>query len=157
MRNTGFRALFSALVLLSISATTPALSNDKDIVTAESAKLEGTYAVVGMETNGESAPPKVLEEMKSLRMVIKGNTLTILKAGDNGKDKVQTITVDPAKSPKQIDITREFGTTKKTALGIYSLDGKTLKICADDSGKERPTAFETKKGVHVSIVVLEKQ
>jgi hypothetical protein len=42
-------------------------------------------------------------------------------------------------------------------LGIYSLDGKTLKICSDNLGKERPKEFTTKDKKAVSLIVLVRQ
>jgi uncharacterized protein (TIGR03067 family) len=50
--------------------------------------------------------------------------------------------LDPAKSPKQIDmeVTEGFGTGARFK-GIYKLEKGTLEVCYYLEGKERPTAF----------------
>jgi uncharacterized protein (TIGR03067 family) len=46
-----------------------------------------------------------------------------------------------------MDITGTEGPNKgKTMLAIYELEGDSMKVCYDMSGKERPTEFKTKPG-----------
>jgi uncharacterized protein (TIGR03067 family) len=66
-----------------------------------------------------------------------------------GKSASGTFKIDPAKKPKQIDMTVTKGSdddTKKfegkTSKGIYELDGDKLKWLASEPGAEdRPEAF----------------
>jgi uncharacterized protein (TIGR03067 family) len=64
-----------------------------------------------------------------------------------------TITIDPTKKPKQIDVNLADGTGRgerlkgKTALSIYQLDGDTLLFCANRPGQEGyPTHFPNQEG-----------
>jgi uncharacterized protein (TIGR03067 family) len=67
-------------------------------------------------------------------------------------------TVNPAKKPKEINITRMLPDGSDTSmLGIYELDGDTLKLCFDDFGKKRPTEFKTKPGSKQSNFVLKRE
>jgi uncharacterized protein (TIGR03067 family) len=66
--------------------------------------------------------------------------------------------LDPAKSPRTIDITT-LGTVRKSALGLYSLDGDTLKLCLSiDPQKvsERPKEFSSRNGEKRVIVTLRR-
>ena len=37
-------------------------------------------------------------------------------------------------------------------LGIYEIDGDTLKVCFDPEGKKRPTEFKTASGSQTLVV-----
>src|SRR5262249_44252161 len=68
---------------------------------------------------------------------------TVLEKGVEG-----VYHLDPTKSPKQIDFTT-LGEFRKTGLGIYSLEGDTLKLCLSidpEKVDQRPTEFATKPG-----------
>ena len=67
------------------------------------------------------------------------------------KDKY---TLRPSKKPKWIDIIAKRDDKITTILGIYSLDGDTLKLCHNDPGKLRPTEFVTKPGDQRSLVTF---
>jgi uncharacterized protein (TIGR03067 family) len=55
--------------------------------------------------------------------------------------------IDPSKSPKTIDVTMTEGLNKRAVmLGIYEIDGDTLKACFDPQGKQRPTKFKSAPG-----------
>src|SRR5262249_36990074 len=65
----------------------------------------------------------------------------------------------PTKTPKTIDLTL-LGPVRKTMLGIYTLEGDTLKVCMvidPDRVNQRPTAFVTKAGVMQVIVTAKRQ
>ena len=61
-----------------------------------------------------------------------------------------TYVIEPAKSPKTIDITMKEG-DKGTAHGIYELKGDTLKICVARPNTERPTEFTEKGTVFITF------
>ena len=66
--------------------------------------------------------------------------------------------VNPAKKPKEINITRMLPDGSDTSmLGIYDLDGDTLKLCFDDFGKKRPTEFKSKAGSTYLKMTREKK
>jgi uncharacterized protein (TIGR03067 family) len=82
--------------------------------------------------------------LKSMKLVIDGDkyTVTVGKAIDKGTTKI-----DPAAKPKTMDIIGAEGPNKgKTFLAIYELNGDTLRVCYDLSGKARPSEFKTEKG-----------
>ena len=52
--------------------------------------------------------------------------------------------IDPAQSPKQIDLTTQFDTVLK---GIYTFEGDRLFVCVGKTEDDpRPTAFEAPRG-----------
>ena len=83
-----------------------------------------------------------------------------------------TITLDPTKNPKQIDLTTNSGGQSSVTLGIYQLEGNTLKLClapttprrivVRDGGKQevvvtggkRPTGFDPKQG---AVLILKRE
>jgi uncharacterized protein (TIGR03067 family) len=105
--------------------------------------LQGEWEVVSAESNGSPPPP----EMKIIgsRFAFSGNTLTFLSG------KKVSFTLDSSKRPRQIDLGRN-----KQQLGIYELDGDTLKMCigpADD----RPKEFSTKPRTDHSFFLLKRK
>lgn len=147
-----------ALLFLSmIALTSPAWSDDKADA-AELAKLEGTYTFVTGEKDGEPPPPQVIEQFKKIQVVIKGNSFKFVIEGKPDRDN--EIKLDATKSPKQIDLsgTSNDGKKKVSVSGIYSIEGKTLKLCIDENGKSRPTGFDTKgKGKSIVTMVFERK
>lgn len=151
-----FRACI-LLTLWSLCSASVAWSEEKDSSAAEFEKLAGTYAFLSAERNGEGPPPEAVKDYKTVRVVIKGNSLKFTKQGK--PDRSNEIKIDPTKTPKQIDLTgtTNDGKKKRTILGIYSLEGKVLKLCMEDPGKERPTDFITKGKRTVLLLVLERE
>ena len=69
-----------------------------------------------------------------------------ITVGESPFDK-GTIRIDPAAKPKTMDILGTDGPNQgKTFLAIYELNGDTLRVCYDLTGKVRPTEFKTRKG-----------
>jgi len=131
------RVVGIALVLLALAGSGVAQDAKKEM-----AQLEGEWTMVSGEIDGQSMP----EEMrKTARRVVKDGETTVT-IGDRLFMKAK-FTVDPAKKPKTIDYTMTGGPTEgKTQLGIYELDGDTVKFCFSAPGKDRPTDFTTKEG-----------
>ncbi len=110
--------------------------------------LQGVWQVVSLE--GTSLPA---EKIKTLKMTFKGNKMS--HPGGEGKTEEASIKLGPSKKPKAIDMTLLNGPNKgKTALGIYSIEGETLKICGAPFASDRPTEFKASKGV--SLIVLKR-
>ena len=56
-------------------------------------------------------------------------------------------TIAPSKSPKAIDVTLTEGPMKGVVLlGIYEIDGDTLRVCFDMGGKKRPNSIIDDRG-----------
>lgn len=117
--------------------------------------LEGTWRFVSLESDGEKAPPTVIEKW---RWVIRDGEIHM---GDPALgDQKSSFKLDESKKPKAIDMTALDGKAKgKTLKCIYRLDGEILKICVPEgrlatNDRSRPTEFEGGKGQ--SLIVLER-
>ena len=149
LRNRSAVVSLSVMVFGSLS-----LAGDDSVAEVkakELKKFQGTWILLSGEKSGEQMPA---EQIKSVKLVFKDNKI---KVSLNGKeDHVQEFEIDPGKSPKEINLTRELNGQKSTVVGIYSFDGKTLKLCGDDFGKERPTEFSTKDKPSYTMLVLKR-
>jgi uncharacterized protein (TIGR03067 family) len=100
-------------------------------VKKELKNLQGTWVAVSIEENGRRLRPRLVR-LANVKLTIAGDRFTFHSPRGNAEG---TVAVDPTRKPKTIDY---VATEKeKNRLGIYQLDGDTLKVC---SGKEkRPT------------------
>ena len=104
--------------------------------------LQGTWLPTAAEL---SENPFDEATLKTMKLVVEGDKYTVT-VGKSPFDK-GTIKIDPAAKPKTMDIIGTDGPNKgKTFLAIYELNGDTLRVCYDLTGKVRPTEFKTKKG-----------
>src|SRR5262245_31692279 len=119
-----------------------ALADDKADVEKEAKKFQGTWTIESSMTGGMEIPA---DQLKGFIVIFEGDQHT-LKSGDK-VFQVGTQKIDPSKSPKTIDVTMTEGPEKGTVmLGIYQIDGDTLKVCFDPTGKKRPTEFKSESG-----------
>jgi uncharacterized protein (TIGR03067 family) len=129
----------AAAAVLLVAADPPKADAVKD----ELAKMEGTWRLASGEFNGQPMPE---EQVKPISRTISGDKYEIFRDGTSlGKG---TMTLDPTKKPKTVDaeMTGAAGGPPRKALGIYELDGDTMKTCIAEPGKDRPTEFATKSG-----------
>jgi uncharacterized protein (TIGR03067 family) len=121
-----------------------------DAVKKEMDALQGKWQLVSLTRDG-----KEVDVAKDAVRVIKGDTYKINPRPDVTIEG--TFRIDPTAKPKQIDTTPTTGDNKgKTALGIYEIDGDTLKICWAPAGKDRPTEFKSAEGSGVFLAVHKK-
>jgi uncharacterized protein (TIGR03067 family) len=114
--------------------------------------MEGTWRPLSAEFAGEKWPQKVLDTMK-LTMEDGKYSVEVGGRSDEG-----TVTCDPAKSPRAMDIKGTNGPNKgKTFLVIYELKGDELRVCYDLSGQSRPTEFATKARTQLFLVTYRKE
>ena len=123
----------------------------KEVVQA-SEKLDGKWYVVRQEQFGGAVPATVA---KRLNVVIDGAKMEWY-IGNPAPNMAATLTVDPEKKTMDAKVTRG-SLNGKTMLGIYKLEGDTLKVCFDDFGKKRPTEFKAKADSKQSIYVLKRE
>ena len=83
-------------------------------------------------------------------LVFRGDRIT-LEGGDGDKEAIR-FTLDPSQYPKAADL--RMGDL--TYLGIYELDGDTLRFCLG-STTARPTKFAVKPGGEWLYVVLKRK
>ena len=69
-----------------------------------------------------------------------------------------TFTIKHTKEGKQLDATRTKGQGGRgTYLGLYSLDGDTLKWCVGNPpGKTRPAELQSKSGQFLMILTRQR-
>lgn len=126
--------LRSCLVLCVLVLPAAILSAQEDAVKKEKAKLAGVWVVESMEMNGKQA-----ESSKGDLFTFTADKLTIkTKVKEGGAESYLIV---PTKKPKEIDFKG-----KAPGLGIYELDGDTLKLCLSTNGK-RPTALDSNQGL----------
>ncbi len=116
-------------------------------------KLQGGWRLVSVEVNGQ---PLAMEQLTDARLKVRGERYGFRL----GKTALEmTYRLRPDQQPKAIDLTLASGTNKgKTYFGIYRLEGDTYTICRPtEPGKERPTAFVTKPGSGLMLVVWKRQ
>ncbi|HMC89453.1 MAG TPA: TIGR03067 domain-containing protein [Gemmataceae bacterium] len=115
-------------------------------------KIQGDWAEVSYVVDGVKVPD---DEAQALFRSIKDDKYTIFQFKKViGKG---TFKLDATKKPRTIDAETTVGGRKLTLLGIYELDGDTLKICFAPPGKPRPTNFTSKKGSEHRLSVWERE
>jgi uncharacterized protein (TIGR03067 family) len=137
--------LFSLLACL----TGPSQEN---AVKAELKKLEGTWNVTAVEHMGIKMTE---EEVKKTSFVFQGDRLLIKKGATTETEA--KVKLDPAKSPKTMDVTGTKGNGEgKTLRSIYELSGDTLRIGHGRNPEDsRPPDFNDKASM--SIITLQRQ
>ena len=104
------------------------------------AQLQGTWSMVSGIADGQALPDVMVGQA---RRVCTNDEITVT-IGEQMIMKAK-ITLDATKKPKTIDFQMTDGVNKgKRQLGIYELDGDTLKFCFAGPGAERPTDFTAK-------------
>jgi uncharacterized protein (TIGR03067 family) len=140
---TDVRHFFHVVVASSL-ALVPACSRTGQDEQSKSdhAALQGEWEIVSAESNGEPPPPGMLDGAK---FAFSGGNLTLM-----GKEG--TFELDTTQSPRRIDFVRG----KARQLGIYELDGDSLKLCVGPAD-DRPTEFKTKPRADHSLFVLKRK
>jgi uncharacterized protein (TIGR03067 family) len=117
-------------------------------------KEKSVWKYVSAVVDGKEKPKKELED---LTLYIEGDNGTV-KKGDKVVSK-STAKIDFGKKPIEIDVTITEGENKgKTYKGILELEdeGKTLRLCFADTGKDRPKEFSSKAGSGHVLEVMKK-
>ncbi len=139
--------VLAAGLLLGADDPKPTAGSDKD-------RLQGTWQAVSSQNDGRDDP-----DAQAHRLTFAGETFTIRR---DGHVMIKgTFRIDPDKKPKTIDMILTEAPRDdqrgKTALGIYELDGDTLKWCVGRPGEgERPKEFAAKDGSRRMFVTLKR-
>jgi uncharacterized protein (TIGR03067 family) len=148
------------LIGLTAVLIAPGLADEDSAVKKDLAALQGEWSMVSGSADGQPMPEKMREQMKR---ICKGDEVTVgpgtYSFGGAGQIFFKAkITLDPSKKPKTIDYEMIEGPTKgKKQLGIYEVEGDTLKSCFAKPGAERPTDFTSGEGRTLSVWKRDKQ
>lgn len=98
-------------------------------------KLLGQWTAMSGETSGGAFKP---DDLKNTSLNADSELWLYGKANIKGGQ----FALNPGQKPKTIDVTAWNGVAEgPTVLGIYELDGDTLRLCWAESGKPRPAEF----------------
>ena len=109
--------------------------------------IQGTWQVTYSEDSGRVAPDEML---KGLQMIFDETTMTM---DLRGRKNDSTYQIDPSNDPKTIDMKNNG----RTSLGIYDLQGGTLRICLSEGSDKRPTAFDSQPNSANDVVIIMKR
>lgn len=125
----------------------PAWAEDKKAETRIDPTLKGRWEIVSGKFNGSESA------------IVRGRVLKFANGelttyfNDDEKDLTVAITFNLSTTPKQIDIDQRLGSL---ALGIYTIDKDTLKICYAEPGADRPKKLESAAGDRQFLLVLKR-
>ena len=137
----------SVLALASIASTT-AMAVDKEAVKKDMEQLQGEWSMLMPDGSGKT--------ISDSKRVCKGDETTVTFGGRLMMKA--RFTIDPSKKPKTIDYQMIDGPTKgKKQLGIYELNGDTVKFCFGSPGSERPSDFTSKPGDGRTLSVWKRE
>jgi RNA polymerase sigma factor (sigma-70 family) len=120
-------------------------------------KLQGTWRILDLVTDGK---PNIKENPDDeADAIFADDKMTLVAQPGAKKFREFTIKLNSAKKPKAIDLTLTQGIGKgKVALGIYELDGDTLKLCfPQDENVARPTKFASTDGSRHVLFTMRRQ
>lgn len=121
-------------------------------VSSAAEPLDGVWVPTSAELAGDKFPDAVL---KTMQLTMSGNTYSTL-VGEN-KDE-GSLKIDFKSTPPAIDIIGGKGPNQgKLFPAIFELQGDTLRICYDLSGKKRPTQFATARSTQLFLVTYERK
>lgn len=121
-------------------------------VPSDAKAVEGSWLPVKAELAGHPMPDAVL---KTISMKLTDGKYEVMAGGhpDNG-----TYTLDATAKPKGMTVTGVDGPNKgKTFPCIYEVNGDTLRICYDLSGKQRPAEFKSVADTKLYLVTYNRK
>jgi uncharacterized protein (TIGR03067 family) len=160
-----------ALVALAVSVAPCGAELPKSESGPESPpQLQVTWEVNSVERDGKTLPPGELA-VRTMSLTVRDGKMTL---SVSGVSRTYLVEVGAGKTPSSIDfystsyinigkekgreVRREHMGKFLERVGIYALDGDTLRICvAGWAGEERPTAFATASKPGYELYVLTRR
>jgi uncharacterized protein (TIGR03067 family) len=140
----------AAMMLIAVVCAAPAA--DAPVAAADPA-LSGEWIVQSAEYRGEKNADPVGD-----KFTFAADKITVNHK--QGKSDTAAYRVDAKANPKEIDLTpldESGGDAAKAMLGIYEVEGQTLKICMNDrAGGLRPTKFNPGKWSNCVLLTLKR-
>ncbi|MCU0704029.1 MAG: TIGR03067 domain-containing protein [Fimbriiglobus sp.] len=147
--------LIAAIVLPTLVFAAP-VPKDKEKAKDETAIL-GTWKIEKFDTGGgPNGPPP--GEVEKIQFVFEVDSVLRIAGGPRGEQMKGSFKIDPLAKIKTIDMTMTSpgGGKLETMLGLYELDGDTLKLCITNGpGSPRPTDLKA-DGKGVALVTLKR-
>lgn len=116
--------------------------------------IQGNWTITSMQKAGMDAPEDLV---KSINIVIKGDTLTLKIGKDDEKNA--TLVIDPSQKPVAMDLTPKDGPNAgKPMLGLVTFEkGVLTMVWSDDrEAKARPKDLTSTKENKYFLLVLKK-
>lgn len=115
-------------------------------------RFQGSWNVEAWEEGGKTLAAADLKT----RGVFFGANLFLFRR-DQKVHQAGAVQLDPGKAPRTVNLSVREGEGKDDVmLGIYSLDGDTLKLCYDPTGQARPKDFKPDAKDGFTLVTLKK-
>lgn len=148
MRRTDLAALMACGLAAAAWAGDDPAGRDAETLQGEWRAVEGT-------AEGQKTPTA---EAKMFRIAVKGDRLTLAAGGEARKARFK---LDPARSPKAIDLTWLDGPEKgRTVPGVYALEEGRWRLCVPNAkageAVERPKGFTAAAGERRMLFTLER-
>jgi uncharacterized protein (TIGR03067 family) len=145
-------AALVAVVLLVGTGTTADPPKKAPAAAAELQRFQGTWLVESWEESGKAL---VAADLKKRGVFFGGNVFIFSRDGKGFQ--AGTVQIDPGKSPPTVNLSVREGEGKDDVmLGIYSLEGDTLKLCFDPKGQSRPTDFKPEAKADFTLIAMKK-
>ncbi len=141
--------------MLTVGLLAAAEAPKKEDVRADQQNLQGTWRAVLVERDSKPMPAA---DIKTAQVVISKDRLALKGLAGSELMKPYRMRLDPTRMPRGIDLTPSNFTAKEDVRhGIYQQEGKALKICLGEPGKDRPRAFTTAPGSGRMLLILERE
>jgi len=136
-------------LLLAAASLLPLAFADDEASKKDLESMQGVWKGQKAKANGQEF---TADDAAKLELTVEKDAYT-LKA--NGEVK-GTLKPDASKKPAALDLTRS--SDNKTLLGIYEIDGDTLKVAVGKpDGKDRPTTFDSAPDTGVVYVLFKRE
>ncbi|MBC8872101.1 MAG: TIGR03067 domain-containing protein [Planctomycetes bacterium] len=129
-------------------APTPAMIEEAK--RADRKRLQGTWSLSPAAVGGPSSDAR-----EKARWIIDGNKIVMeLEQRREGK-----FTLDPAKSPRRIDIVTAATDDEKSEEihGVYELSGDDIYVCLSSGDEPRPTSLRASRGTAQVSFALKRE
>jgi uncharacterized protein (TIGR03067 family) len=138
--------ILGILALLATSAAEDETRKDRE-------RLQATWHMVSLETNGRKAPEN---EIKNFKMVIAGDVLSF-KDGIDVKATIKQL--DATTNPRLIDLEFKQPGLNGVLEGIYKIEDDTLTLClySVPDARQRPAEFTGKEGSNQFLIVFRRE
>jgi uncharacterized protein (TIGR03067 family) len=129
------------------------LARSEEPARGPAAKLLGTWTIASGEKDGQKEPA---ERLKGTEVQITKDTI-IVTGRDAAHSYKASYKLDLKHRPHAITMKALDGPDKgKPALGIFQLEGDTLKLCYALPGERSPEDFTTRPGSRHMLFILKR-